>query len=350
MNLLKTNKHNIGLHLIIIVTITIILYYQFKSFFISTDFFEVIEFYYAKILVAILSFFSENYSVDISRRGILYNESLSQFSHVLVMKYYVLTAVILFLFPRSLKKTILIYLGASLLFFILTIFRLLLQRYFPDDSIGFLITLIISIRYFLLYKLFNYKLQQFESTKQFLSEWNVKISSTFYFSLNTLLTVIAFIPALTGLFDWFLVAKWNVFVVYLTKLILTFSNGFLWMLGYSEAYIWGKYILLKNYWLLLDSNCLGVGLMVVFTTMILAIRSPITNRLIYTLTGILFIIIMNAVRIVLILLYIYRNQIPSNKIEDYHDFSNNIFYIVIFFVILLYIFWFQHIQIKSKKE
>lgn len=350
MNIFVKIKQFSGLKPALITLVAISFYYLFKTLFVSTVVFHHLELFYAKILLFFLNIVSEGYSVDTIQRAIIFNEKASYFSHVLVIKYYFLSALVIFLFPRKFKKSALIYALVSFSFFVLTLFRLLIQNYFSGDFSGFLIELIISLRYLILYKLLDYKLHLFDSTKSLLSKWNSKISKTFVFSLNTLMILIVFARALMGLFDWFLVAKWNIFVIYLTKLILVLSNGILWLLGYAEAYTWEKYLLLKNYWLFLDANCLGVGLMVVFCLLIAAIRSPLTNKILFIGGGLSVIVLMNAIRLVAILLYIYLNQIPSALIKDYHDLSNNIFYIVVFFVILLYINWFQFVNFRNKKK
>lgn len=350
MQLVQKIKQHSGLRLFIIVFITISFYYLFKYLTVDTEVFRNIEVNYARILVWVLNLFSGEYSVDVLQRAIVYKGSMSFFSHVLVTKYYLLSALILFLLPSKIKKSILIFFAATFAFFTLTVSRLLLQRYLSSDLVSFFIDLIISLRYLILYKLLFYKLNQFSSTALLIEFWDKKIANTFVFSLNTLLTLLVFVRALSGLFDWFLVAKWNIFVVYLTSFILELCNGILWVVGFPEAYTWGKFILLNNYWLFLDSNCLGVGLMVVFTVLVAFIKSPLANKLVFIGFGLIFINLMNAIRLGSILLYIFKNQIPAPLIKDYHDLSNNIFYIVVFFIILLYINWFQFVNLRRTKK
>jgi exosortase/archaeosortase family protein len=158
------------------------------------------------------------------------------------------------------------------------------------------------------------------------------------------------VPAIAGFFDWFLIADWNLFVNALSYLILWLSNAMLWLLGFGEAYVYDKYILLDNYWLYLGTNCLGVGLMVVFSSLIFAIRSPLANKLLFVITGLILLIGMNAARIVGILLYISQNKIPQHLIEDYHNMSNNMFYVVTFVIILFYINKFQYINLDFNKK
>lgn len=349
MNLVEKIKQLQGLKLYLTVLITIPLYYLSKSVFINTEIFQNIELYYARFIVFVLNALLDGYTIDATQHAIVFGKNVYFFSHVLVTKYYLLSALILFLFPRSFKKTVWIYLFTSILFLCLTTIRLLIFNIFPADLASFFLDLIISLRYLILYKLLDYKLHLFDSTKLLLSKWNTKINTTFVFSLNGLMMLIVFIRALIGLFDWFLVAKWNVFVIYLTKFILALSNGILWLLGYAEAYTWGKFLILKNYWLFMDTNCLGVGLMVVFCLLIAAIRSPLANKILFIGAGLLAIVLMNAIRLVTILLYIYLNQTPAALIKDYHDLSNNVFYVVVFLIILFYINWFQFVNFRNKK-
>ena len=350
MSFLQKVKEITGLKFFLTVIVAITAYYQFKAFFITTALFHSAEELYANFLVIVLNIISEGYKSDLSQWAITNNEYVFYFKRILETKYFLLSAIILFLFPREIIKTFRIYALAIGSFVTLTICKVLIERYLPTDIMSFLSDLIVSLQYLILLKLLTFKMSLYRSTSLLYRKWDEKIRNTFVFSLNTLLTVIAFVRALTGLFDWFLVAKWNLIVVYLTEIILFFSNAILWLTGYAEAYSWEKYILLKNYWLFLDSNCLGVGLMVVFTLLIGSIRSNLANKLIYIVGGLLFIIMMNSIRIVIILLYIYENQIPAPLIKDYHDLSNNIFYVVVFFVILLYINWFQFINLRGTKK
>jgi len=195
----------------------------------------------------------------------------------------------------------------------------------------------------------KFKIDQHQLTRSYFAKTNEIVLSIFQLSFHRLLLIVCLAPAIAAFFDWFLLAKWAVFVDGLSALILKLSVLMLHTVGYGEAFVAGKTIYLYNYWLHLGTNCLGVGLMVVFSALIFIIKSPLLNRLIYIPFGIVFIIILNAIRIDAILLHIALNQIPQHLIEDYHDLSNNVYYIIVFLFILIYIGWFQHVKFGTKK-
>lgn len=92
-------------------------------------------------------------------------------------------------------------------------------------------------------------------------------------------------PAIAGFFDWFLIGKWVSFVDALSMIIMTASDGMLSAIGYPEAYVTDKIIHLGNYWLVLGTNCLGVGLMIVFSSLIFIIKPSYQSDIIHN-TGI----------------------------------------------------------------
>ncbi|MFZ4582747.1 MAG: exosortase/archaeosortase family protein [Paludibacter sp.] len=344
----KQFQENKQLQLFLFLVIAVCIYYVGKSIVVVTPFYQAIEVVYANLLVATLNVVANNYTVDAVNSIIRNNQLVFSFDLILVIKYFVLSFLVLFTFARKLKRTFYIYVLAVVAYFLLTNARILIETYLPLEFQSSAVQFIIGLRYLLMFNLIRYKTSLHELTRNIYDKINKKISTTFYFSLNILLSINSLLPAITGLFDWFLVGKWNLFVIYLTKAILTISNLIFWIIGYEQAYVQAKFIYLENYWLFLDQNCLGVGLMFVFTGLILSIRSPFVNRISYILSGLFLIIVMNAIRIVVILLYIFTNQTPANQIEDYHNKSNNIFYVVVFAIIYFYINWFQHIQFRKR--
>ncbi len=349
MQFIKRVQENKQIQLFLFLVLAICIYYFAKSVFVATPLYQAIELIYANLLVATLNFVANGYTVDAANSLLRNNQLVFSFDLILVIKYFVLAFFVLFTFVRKLKRTFFIYVLAVVAYFLLTNARILIETYTPVEYQSSAVQFVIGLRYLLMYGLIRYKTSLHELTHTIFDKINEKIRATFYFSLNILLSIIALLPAITGLFDWFLVGKWNLFVLYLTKAILVISNFLFWIIGYEQAYVQAKFIYLENYWLFLDQNCLGVGLMFVFTGLIFAIRSPFVNRISYVLTGLFLIIVMNAIRIVIILLYIFTNQIPASQIEDYHNQSNNIFYLVVFVIIYFYINWFQHIQFQKRK-
>ena len=135
----------------------------------------------------------------------------------------------------------------------------------------------------------------------------------------------------------------------LTNLILYLSNNILHAIGYA-SYSVGRYIFLEKNWVFLANSCLGMGLIATFIFLIFIIKSNWINKILYMLVGTLFIILMNALRISLLLVYVYKNNGNYSLSVEVHDLSNYFFYVIVFVLFLLYIYWFQNIHFGRKKK
>lgn len=135
----------------------------------------------------------------------------------------------------------------------------------------------------------------------------------------------------------------------LTNLILYLSNNILHAIGYA-SYSVGRYIFLEKNWVFLANSCLGIGLIATFIFLIFIIKSNWINKILYMLVGTLFIILMNALRISLLLVYVYKNNGNYSLSVEVHDLSNYFFYVIVFVLFLLYVFWFQNIHFGRKKK
>lgn len=327
-----------------------LLYWVTKLVLHETAFFRSILIVYANSIASVLQFLFGNFQFDTTTGNLIYKQIAINTISGLAIRFYAIAFAILFFFPRKIGKTILAFIIASLAFYVLALLRFINDIFTPASLSSFLFTVIVSLRYLTVYLVLKYKIGLHATLTNYFNKIDVKVQSAFHFSFHKLLVIIALVPAITGFFDWFLIAKWNYFVTALTYLILWLSNAMLWLMGFSEAYIYGNYILLDRYWLYLGTNCLGVGLMLVFSTLIIAIRSPMANKIAFVIVGLSLLIGMNAARIVGILLYISQNKIPQHLIEDYHNLSNNLFYLIVFVIILFYINKFQYIQLRFNKK
>jgi len=330
-----------------------LLYWATKATLSNTAFLKTITLGYAESIASVLQFLFGGFQFDNTTGNIIYGSKIIHAISGLAIKFYAIIFAILFIFPRKIGKSLLIFFYASTVLYVLALLRFANDVLTPTEFSSFLFTVIVSLRYLTVYIVLKYKIGLHATLSNYFDKIDVKVQSTFHISFHKLLIIITLVPAIAGFFDWFLIADWNYFVDAFSYLILWVSNAMLWLLGFSEAYVYDKYILLDNYWLYLGTNCLGVGLMVVFTSLIMAIRSPFVNRLVFIVLGLIILIGMNAARIVGILLYISQNKIPQHLIEDYHNMSNNFFYLIVFGIILFYINIFQHIQLnwnKNKKE
>ncbi len=328
----------------------ILLFTVAKSVFNNSFFYKNLLISYAHSIASVLQFLFGNISFDTSNGYIIYEQKIIHTISGLAVKYYAIVFAILFFIPRNIAKTLFVFGLAMVALYVLAVIRFINDLFAIDNLGGFFFSVVVGLRYLIVYFVIKYKIGLHASLSNQFDKIDIKVQETFHFSFHKLLIIIALVPAITGFFDWFLINDWNLFVDALSYLILWISNAMLWLLGFGEAYVYGKYILLDNYWLYLGTNCLGVGLMVVFGSLILAIRSPLVNRVVFVVTGLFLLIVMNAVRIIGILLYISQNKIPQHLIEDYHNMSNNFFYLIVFVIILFYINKFQYIHLRNNKK
>lgn len=305
---------------------------------------------YAGSVAACLQWFVEGLQFDTTSGNLIYNQQVFRTLSGLAIKFYIIAFAVLFFMPRRVGKTFVVFLIASAVLYVLGLLRFVNDMFSPASLVNFFFSVIVGLRYLTIYFVVKYKIGLHNSLQTYFDKINAKVQAAFHFSFHKLLIIVSLLPAITGFFDWFLIAKWNYFVTALSHLILWLSNAMLWLLGYSEAYIYGNYILLGNYWLYLGTNCLGVGIMVVFATLIFAIRSPFANRLVFGISGLILLLLLNAARIVGILLYIFLNQVPQHLIEDYHNFSNNLFYAFVFVILLFYINKFQYLKLSLQQK
>ncbi len=340
----------IGAKILLLIVGLVLLYWLTKITLHETAFFRSILIIYANSIAAVLNFLFGNFQFDAITGNLIYKQLTINTISGLAIKFYAIAFAILFFFPRKIDKTILAFIIASVAFYVLALLRFINDIFTPVSLSNFLFTVIVGLRYLTVYLVLKYKIGLHATLTNYFNKIDDKVQLTFHFSFHKLLIIIALVPAIAGFFDWFLIADWNLFVNALSYLILWLSNAILWVLGFGEAYVYDKYILLHNYWLYLGTNCLGVGLMVVFGSLIMAIRSPLANRVVFVIAGLFLLIVMNATRIVGILLYISQNKIPQHLIEDYHNMSNNMFYLIVFVIILFYINIFQHINLRFYKK
>ncbi len=349
--MLKSSKPHIatGAKILLFIVGLALIYIFAKSILNDTLFFKNILIGYARSVAAVLGLLVGDVRFDALTGDIIRGEHLIHAVNGLAIKFYAVAFAILFFWPKKIKQTILVFIGASVAFYVLVLLRFMNDFFTPTDLSGFFFSVVVGLRYLVVYLVIKYKIGLHSFLTDYFNKIDVKVQSAFHLSFHKLLIIVALVPAITGVFDWFLIAKWNYFVV-LSNFILWLSNGILWLAGYREAYVYGNYILLGNYWLYLGTNCLGVGLMVVFTSLIIAIRSPLLNRLVFIIAGLVLLLFLNALRIAGILLYIYTDQTPQHLIEDYHDQSNNLFYFVVFVIMLFYINKFQFVKLGVGKK
>lgn len=116
-------------------------------------------------------------------------------------------------------------------------------------------------------------------------------------------------------------------------------------LGYEIVTGYNVMAIVGSYGVVIGNNCLGLGLSLSFIALIVSYPGPWKKKLWYIPLGLLVILAANIARVVSIILTLYRH----NKITgmEQHDLFNNIIYIMIF---LMWLLWVQVILPAGKKN
>lgn len=178
------------------------------------------------------------------------------------------------------------------------------------------------------------------------SRLNERLTERFNITIFGLLLVVPILLNLNLLIDAFYAYHLN--ANWLLTTILNLSKYFLSIFGYIQTEIVGRSLFLESNYVRVWAPCLGIGIMTSFSILVLLIRSPWINKLLYILFGLGVIILMNSVRIVYLLIHLHKHQ-SYQLAMDAHDLSNYFFYIVVFLLFLGYILWFQYVPLFRGK-
>ena len=139
---------------------------------------------------------------------------------------------------------------------------------------------------------------------------------------------------------------------FITNQTLILSRLILHAFNYANVNILGKTIYLDNYWIQLENPCLGIGIFTVIAILIFSVKSVWVNKLIFFILLFPALTVVNALRIALLLMYFKHNfGFGYINLRELHDTSSNIIYLVAFGLFILYLYWFQNIDIlKFKKK
>ena len=266
----------------------------------------------------------------------------------LAVKFYLIAALMVFVFPRKWIKSIGVFAIAFAALYILSVLRFFVDLAFREQANYLYLPLIYTGRYLVLFYILKYKISIHPRLQFYLGKINELIRDKFQFRLMTLIFIFIIAFGLMGFIDWFLVVQSQDFVDFLSQWILGYSEFLLKVLGYNPV-VEGYQINLERNWVYLGTPCLGAGVMTLFIILVSIIKSDWLNKFIYIIIGINILIFANAVRIVAILLHIYLYKIQGDLIEDYHGISNNFFYILVFIMLLIYTRWFADIKFRKQK-
>ena len=153
-------------------------------------------------------------------------------------------------------------------------------------------------------------------------------------------------------------------VYHLSKAIIFGTKIFLSLVGYQTIIAFTNHIyhysvfsinVIGGFSVLMGFSCLGLTMMWFYSTVIFASKGKVIIKVLYILSGIFVIQILNILRMSY-LVWLLRNGTKQNFPEfsfldsitfDHHDLFNFLIYILVF---LLIVFWFENKKIKRLKS
>lgn len=266
----------------------------------------------------------------------------------LAVRYYFYVAIILIPFTQQPFRAILLVAGASALLFLVSAVRYTGLALMSEQSAHFVVAFSTISRYFLLWMAVRYRIVNHQQLKKWLHNADQQFRQRFQLSLPVFVLVLITTSSWMSIIDRTLITPDSQFVHYFSSLILAITN-WLVQLAHFQPTVSGYYIWIENVWVYLGSPCLGVGSMILFASLIGLIRSKLLNKLIYISSGLALLVVLNSARIAYILIHIYKNGKYTHNIEV-HDLSNYFFYAIVFILLVIYIYWFQHLTFTFNKN
>ena len=123
------------------------------------------------------------------------------------------------------------------------------------------------------------------------------------------------------------------FVRGLRHLLIGASAGMLHVLGYTTKYTDTQLMVPAHHIIIIGFDCLGFGVMCFFTAFVLAYPKPLRHKLIFLISGLFTIQLLNVCRFVWLTLFWHRSKV---YVADQHTIFNLVIYALI--MVSLY-FW-----------
>jgi exosortase/archaeosortase family protein len=238
------------------------------------------------------------------------------------IKFYILLIFVLLLFNRNFKKSIgLLFFGVSLLI-ALTVLRFSGEIILSSTWSFWVTNLVFYLRWILILFILASKGKEYPIFRETYNKIAAKTRERFSIPLYLIILLIPIFLKLNHLIDT------NAYIIStepLLQLILQISHSIMHLIGFPETVIQnGNCLYLGINYVCVGFPCLGLGIMTSFTLLILLIRSPWLNRISYILFGLGVMILMNSIRVVYLLIHLYKNQ-SYQLAMDAHDLSNYFF-------------------------
>jgi exosortase/archaeosortase family protein len=177
---------------------------------------------------------------------------------------------------------------------------------------------------------------------------NQRFSHSLRFSFTSIILMVMLITPLPRVIFTYMNGGIMEFITHKT---LNLSRFFLHIFNYNNVTISGKTIFLDHYWIQLEHPCLGIGIFTIISILIFSCKSHWLNKMVYFVILSPILTIANGIRIALLLIYFKQNfGLVNINLRELHDNSSNIIYLIAFALFLLYLFWFQDIDLVGFKK
>jgi exosortase/archaeosortase family protein len=153
--------------------------------------------------------------------------------------------------------------------------------------------------------------------------------------LHILLVVYVFVITIYFLKEMFEFRIW-------IEVLFTSSQKILNFFGY-ESVVESNKLIGKNGFIYMNEDCLGIATMYLFSVLIFLTKGSTKAKVIYVLTGIFLLNLVNILRFVMLFIYIQKNRDYELSV-DVHNMYNYAIYILVF---LLWIVWFEKFANES---
>lgn len=265
----------------------------------------------------------------------------------LAIKFYIFLALVLIPFSTKPFRAILYTLIGALVLFIISVSQLAGSALLSERAAHSLVAGSYILRFLLVGAAILYRIYEHKQLRLWFQLIHQQFGKLFQLPLPVFLFLFLTSVYWMSIIDRTLIHPGSNFVIHYSHLLLSITNWLVELANYQPV-VSGCYIWLDNVWVYLGSPCLGVGIISLFTALILIIRSKTINKFLFITFGIVLLVLMNAVRIAFILLHLYHHGKYTLSLEI-HDLSNYFFYAIVFLLLLIYIVWFQHLTFTLKK-
>ena len=234
--------------------------------------------------------------------------------------------ILLCIYPFPLKKLIVFIFGGLLTTSVLIAMRLaLISSMLYNERI---VIVIFDMVYMLvLLTLFYYKIHKSYPLRRSYVVNQQKLTDTvFTSSLKTILIGLISFSFISEIIMFYAGTTITHLLLFLTKEVMTVAGFITHISSYS--------IRLDQNLVYVGISCLGIRLMVMFATVIIFLKGTIQSKVLFILSGVISIFIINVLRIAYVLYHLhkYQNLPQTMTVHDMYDYAIYVFTIILWFI------------------